>query len=807
MVHDLEFQSHPGKPLEVHIEGVIKGAVVRSNMPITRMAALFHDAGKINPNFQLKLAGKKANGYSNHSNLSALAFLSCAINNMELLKGELNIENNNAFALKVLQIAILIARHHRPLPNFEDSFSDDDDFDLAKEYAINQIKTLPIWEFYKNKMKCSFDFFKLNDPIKSLWHTFSTKLHKQEWKKDALNNFLDTQFSFASLIEPDKRDAGNNTQFYFKSAIRDSVKELDSSLLQKFQEFDQHEPISELNKLRTAIRLEALVSVSDALDKGKRVFTLTAPTGAGKTLTLLSIANKIRKQKGDLGIIYSLPFLSIIEQVQEISSQLLNDVLPVNSKTDNPRIDEAQLKYEANQNAENLNDLLKENFIQNTFDHPFIITTFVQFFETLVSNKNSSLLKLPNFANRIFLIDEIQALPPRLYIFFSALLHSFCKKNNSYAILSTATMPKLTFPKKNYDDDELEPEKLFKLYSSDLPYELIEPEYYFKKSIFNRYRINIIPNKQTIDSLQKLILTENHSCLVILNTIADTRALYDSLLGKLDVLILINTYFFPDDRTRKIEYSKKLLKKNKKFVLISTQLIEAGVDIDFPVVYRDLCPLPSLIQSAGRCNRNKNFEKGKVVFFQLVNATGQSRANLIYRKEAKKFLEFCKDEILDGIEENQLFGVQSRFFEYIKENLSIGVFDIAFEEGNMIKYINNAKFKDLGTFKLIDNNIGEQWQYYVLKNDDDKSIEEASAILDELASSKSYKEKQTCRIALNTLIKKMSGRILNIRVNRYNKPHMPMATRGEIMGIKFITEADYSENLGLKIANIENCFL
>ena len=147
-----------------------------------------------------------------------------------------------------------------------------------------------------------------------------------------------------------------------------------------------------------------------------------------------------------------MPFLSITEQVQEIISNILNiDVLSVNSKSFNERIEKAQQEYETEQSSEKLKALLVEDFIENTFDHPFIITTFVQLFETLLSNRNSTLLKLPNFANRIFLIDEVQALPPRLYIFFTAWLDAFCKMNNSYAILSTATMPYLGIPDKSYN--------------------------------------------------------------------------------------------------------------------------------------------------------------------------------------------------------------------------------------------------------------------------------------------------------------------------------------------------------------------
>jgi CRISPR-associated endonuclease/helicase Cas3 len=267
-----------------------------------------------------------------------------------------------------------------------------------------------------------------------------------------------------------------------------------------------------------------------------------------------------------LGIIYALPFLSITEQVQNILKEDLNiDYLAINSKTQNRNIEEAQIAYEFNPTNENLQRLIQLDFAEQTFDHPFIVTTFVQLFETLLSNKNSVLLKLPNFSNRIFLIDEFQSLPPRLYIFFSALLDDFCKKNNSYAILSTATMPKLDFPIKDYLPIEMKPELLFRDYH--LPIELSEADKYFSQTVFNRYQIDWIDNDNfLIGDLAKHIINQGQSCLVILNTIADTKSLYDELLAKsTDVqIILLNTHFIPEDRIKKIETAKNLLESGKQ---------------------------------------------------------------------------------------------------------------------------------------------------------------------------------------------------------------------------------------------------
>ena len=266
---------------------------------------------------------------------------------------------------------------------------------------------------------------------------------------------------------------------------------------------------------------------------------------------------------------------------------------------------------------------MQEIFSQDTFDHPFIITTFVQLFEALVSNRNSTLLRLPNFARTIFLIDEIQALPPRLYTFFTAYLDEFCRKFDSYAIISTATMPYVEIPDKEMPNDE-NPRMLFKGYVK--PCELLNRSFYEREE-FNRYRITRIEHDDfRVEALADIVRKQLKSSLVILNTIDDTKQLYDALNRGIDAsledeFVLLNTHFTPNDRQRKIKLCKDRLKNNQRAVLISTQLIEAGVDIDFPVLYRDMCPLPSLIQSSGRCNRNGKEPFGEVYLFEIKKET------------------------------------------------------------------------------------------------------------------------------------------------------------------------------------------
>ncbi len=805
MVHDLIFESHPGKLLEEHIKGVQKGTLLNSSLAIAELSALFHDLGKINPNFQNKLYGKSA-GYGNHSYLSVIAWVNYALANKNRLMNDQDLKSTEELSLFILQVAILIGKHHQNLPNFEYAFTGSEELSRATEFAKENAPILRISEFANKKLGLDCSPFELKwGKQEKMIVSFLAKYQKKAWKQYPLKSFMDTQEAFSALIEADKRDAGKNNSYFFNDSIKRNTEQLSENLANTFNKFEQSQNKSRLNVLRTQIRLEAVEGIKKGLLNDERIFTLTAPTGAGKTFTMLSVADEIRKQKGNLGIVYSLPFLSITEQVQKITEELVDDVMSVNSKTENERIRNAQQSYENDQSAENLTEILKEDFIQNTFDHPFIITTFVQFFETLVSNRNSTLIKLPNFKRRIFLIDEVQALPPRLYIFFAAWLDEFCKRNDSFAILSTATMPKLAIPIKDVEND-FRADLLFKDYT--VPNELLDCEKFFSEDIFNRYQISVLSGQYTIELLGEHILGIDNSCLIILNTIADTKNLYDELKDRAEHVLLLNTHFIPDDRTRVINEAQALLSTGEKVILISTQLIEAGVDIDFPVVYRDLCPLPSLIQSAGRCNRNNKLEKGQVFFFELVSENGRSRAKLIYRDEGKKFLTFCQKEIPSLINENELYDVQAKFFEYIRKNLSIGDFNVNGHDSiNMVKCVNNAEFETLGKFKLINHDIGEQVQYYILKNEEDDCYEELSELLEELKKQGSYADTRRVKIKINDFIKKLSGRMLNVRVNDFNRSQMPTQYREELLGIKFITLENYSPTEGLILDNIENSFL
>lgn len=797
------YWSHLNKCLNKHIDGVLAKSRLYVCWFFLDLAILFHDLGKLNPNFQNKLRGLLAEGYSHHSSLSVLAFYCYLKANKDWVYTSLG-EDDNERKIRLLQIITLIAYHHGDIPDWERLINLDE-----IESAVNCEKkaSMPFSLYLGEKLGQKHQPFQIEFNRKEFISIcrYIPHLHKKSWQVNALKYFQDTQFAFATLIHADKRDAGKNEYFCIKNTIEGAKYQLSRALEDKFKQFDKSPHISNLNGCRTLIRKEAIQRTKTDLKRGERIFSLVAPTGAGKTYILLSIAQEIQQQKGNLGIIYALPFLSITEQVQRILENDLNlDFLAVSSKASNKRLASLLTDYENNPNDENLKCVLQEDFAGHTFDHPLVVTTFVQLFETLISNKNATLLKLPNFSNRIFLIDEMQALPPRLYIFFAAWLEAFCREHNSYAVFSTATMPRLTFPDKNVDE-ERKPELLFKGYHP--PRELIEAHKYFGESVFNRYKIcRIGHDNLLLSDLKEHILKQQQSCLVILNTISDTKRLYNALNSECNV-ILLNTHFTPADRTAKIEKAKELLKKEERVILISTQLIEAGVDIDFPVVYRDLCLLPNLIQSAGRCNRNKTIEWGIVYLFHLKQENGKSSAKIIYR-EALEFLDFCNEYVVDGLEEKRLFEVQTQFFDFIKNNLSIGDFEVyRGEKLNMIECVNKAEFEQLGKFQLINKTeFGEEYCYYIPGCKSDTSYDKLVGIMNETFVAQNYEEKKIHKIKLNECLKCMGERMITVRLRMGQEPP-GYSNKEEYFGIRVLSNMNaYSPETGLELG-IENLFL
>ena len=785
MVSDInKLKSHPDKLLFDHIQGVRDNTKKLTNSRLAELVAIFHDLGKINPNFQDKLDPlKNARGYANHAYLSAYTFF-CTFcynkKNAEELRRFIGV--NELTKNDIIALTVIIAKHHGNLPDFTPTdnnrfgasiLSKDENYSLFK--FLKDAADLPSFEFVNHFFQEIEDFrpFISNPKVQKTY--FENFIFRGDKNQSALDFFIDFQFAFASVLQADKADAGKIGNIIDEDKLHvERFSDVFSSKLDYYLSgLNQN---SELNKLRTAIRSQAIQNIKDGLAKNKRVFELTAPTGSGKTLILLSLSSEIIKEKGAKRIIYGLPFLSITEQVEaevlKIFDKEKKYIQRIDSKSENLRFQKNQNELDYNPSENYIQEVNILEFQENTFAYPFVITTFVCFFETLLGNHNAELLKLPNFSNCIFLLDEIQALPPRLYGFFVAYLSRFCEKFNSYAIISTATQPNFEIPKNN--------KKALKFFSDYQPPYPLLPLSYFENELFNRYVINFKKEAINLETLKDSILSEEKSSLVILNTIDDTKELYKLLSESVDKdeILLLNTHFTPRHRKIKIYLAKRKLRQNKKIILISTQLIEAGVDIDFPVVYRDFATVPSIVQSAGRCNRNGKLEFGQVKLFKLENK-GKIRSELIYRGKDKEILDLTKQAFFEAkYKEKELIKVQKDFFAHIQSDLNFAKHDqtSSKKEFDFLKDIEECMYDKIGQFRLIDKQLyGEEIRYYVPRNNQDYKFEILLELQDELINMlKANSNDDLIRLKKKIIdfhLRAMANNIIQIRLKpNQNKP-------------------------------------
>jgi len=217
------------------------------------------------------------------------------------------------------------------------------------------------------------------------------------------------------------------------------------------------------------------------------------------------------------------------------------------------------------------------------------------------------------------------------------------------------------------------------------------------------------------------------------------------------------------------------LKQEKRVILISTQLIEAGVDIDFPVLYRDFATVASIVQSAGRCNRNGKLGSfGKVKLFRL-QRNGQFSSELIYRGRDKELLQLTKGSFVESkYEEKELLKVQKNFFDLIQSDLEWGK-HVPPSNSNLqfdfIKDIQECMYEKIGKFQLIDKQLfGEEIQYYVPEKNNDEKFEKLLMSQEQLIELiKQNAERELIlskKKSIKVQLKRMSGQIVQIRLNR-----------------------------------------
>ena len=519
------------------------------------LAGLWHDLGKYDQEFQRYIrASTEANlemkpGRVNHSTAGGL----------------LAVER---FGKLGRILAYLIAGHHAGLPDWQSEISPQASLvyrlDQAQHLAAALVEDIP---------SSISEFSQPTDKAKS-----GTELSRSLWLRMLFSCLVDADFlDTESFMAPEK-----STRRMGYPPLADLAPLFEQYMAQK----SAHAPDTAVNRIRN----EVLAACRAKATEPPGLFTLTVPTGGGKTLSSLAFALRHALAHGKRRIIYVIPYTSIIEQTADQFRAIFGD---------------AVLEHHSNLDvADASRENARSRLACENWDAPLVITTTVQFFESLFASRTSRCRKLHNIAESVVILDEAQLLPTD---FLKPVLEVIRELQCNYGVtfvLSTATQPALG------------PHKSMGFNFEGLPsIREIIPESLSLHERLKRTEVEVMGNLSAPLLWDELAsrLTAHESVLCIVNRRDDARNLWEKMP---EGTFHLSALMCGAHRSARIVEIKESLAAKKPTRVISTQLVEAGVDFDFPEVYRALAGLDSVAQAAGRCNREGLLEKGRVYVFQ-----------------------------------------------------------------------------------------------------------------------------------------------------------------------------------------------
>jgi len=524
-------------------------------------------------------------------------------------------------------------------------------------------------------------------------------------KKDQnIEDYFLINYLFSLLIEADKLDASETPLYSLTPTASDWVDIRFSKPAKDLTGFGNLSGLSN-NELRNLCRAEVVshIEADDILDQ--KIFTLTAPTGIGKTMTALDFSLKLKskireKEKREAQIIYALPFINIIEQALDEYEQTLPnynlrilghyqfaDVFGIQSDSDEENYHQKLMKLD-------------------TWQGDVVITSFVQFFETLISNRNKLLKKFNHFAGSIIILDEVQTLRLDQMPLLGAVLFYLAKFLNARIILMTATKPKIFELAEheilNSEDEQVQPLEL--LTNHDKIFSLFE-----RTSI--RPLLHLLQGEKDEKSVEfvRNLFSENwisdQSCLIVCNTVNRSIEVRNEIEKYLsdqhfeNPVFYLSTNIIPADRLERIQQIKNSIKNDEAPILVATQVVEAGVDLDFNMGFRDLGPIDSIIQVAGRINRsNKRKQANEPLYIVNFGECQKIYGQLTYQQASKAL------EGKENIPESDYLQLINRYFDYISERSSFRTSREYFKSIKRLNYDSKDPKKDfaISSFRIIE---------------------------------------------------------------------------------------------------------
>lgn len=791
-------QSGYAKLLDVHHREVAEAA--KQNVPpfvhfdvldneqvrdLIEQQGLYHDFGKYMDFFQDYLLLDKRSKFQNHAHISAAVFY-CFLEQKQL-----HLTHDDLFTEIVAFLCyVSVRRHHNHLItdrllNIEDlprmrselgAQTDQLELQVEKLSAVYGMSKAELEEIFHRvkKMLDDRNFLRTLDKMRMYasherWYFFLIYIFSQLVDKDKLSA-ADIRLSTGTSINPE----------FVSEYIALKTKNQKSEMVRKRDE------------VRESV-IKRIDNLSDEQIQSKKIFVLTAPTGIGKTLTSMQGAFRLAQRLSQIyaytpKIITAIPFINIIEQTKIDYLEVLKNraVLNVHHRL-------ADRRLVGIRNDENT-PLEKSLLEVEGWEGDVILTTYVQLFQSLFSGDNARLKKINKLAGSIVILDEVQSIPEKYMPLVGATLIKLAEYYGTRFILMSATQPyllemgqrliercapaharnrRISKAGFNSKQDGVDLLPVYKeLYQFQTRTKLI-PSFNYDKPLDNNTFIDFFDQTW-----------EKRSAVVVVNTIQRCIDLYKKMADKYQGLAKVfhlSTNLIPKHRKKVIQKVQKTLENNQTVILVSTQTIEAGVDLDFEVGYRDLAPLESIIQTAGRVNRHAYIkdDNNKTVSCPVYVVQIENDHQLIYQlhhlDRTKKLLEQY-NEVL----EPDYLNLIDTYYQSMASHIAQESIDL-WKEGIM-----KLNFDKISQFKLIPEDqtvvdvfveadeeatlLADAYEMVRLKPDklDHQLISQVTGEIFNVDQGRSLSVYQR-KALLGLLLSRMSEYMVQIRTSRFKK--------------------------------------
>ncbi|HCK98638.1 MAG TPA: CRISPR-associated helicase Cas3' [Candidatus Marinimicrobia bacterium] len=750
---------YPKKELSRHIEEVEIGfefitsfhsrkTMLNLQSNLMKDIIRFHDEGKKSRFFQEYII--QPDKYNGDPALKAHSKLSALITSVKYQDSP----------IQLFQILQCIGGHHSQLLTLVDMMN----YWLTGEnYLIKQLSSFFSVPKY-------IDLQHPSDRISDLLEDQIVEILDNQSLETVICYRIMTQFMFSLLLEADKILLVADIHKHIAYKRHDWKLEWIEKKIGK-------PPRKKINILRDQIRKEI-----QNINCGKSIFTLTSPTGSGKTLLSATWA---LKQRDDIynktsvfpKIIIVLPFLSIIDQTVDEYKNIL--------KIGEINYDGSWLIASHSLSDRKFSDFLEEKeegFFIDTWRSDLIITTYDQFLYTIFNPKAKYQMRFHNLLDSVIIIDEVQSLPTKLWKPLEEVLCAITRLSESRILLMSATLPSFI--------------------SQSVPL-MRNYRHYF--SSLNRYTIDFSDIRNDvvmkIDDFSVYIISQithwvinEDRVLITLNTRASAQKIFMDIQKYISEENLKCSVFFisadvvPIDRLERINKIKKFFIKKEPCIVVSTQCVEAGVDIDMTVVIRDFAPLDSIIQIAGRCNRNGSRGNCPVKIVQIRSKNGKLFSEMIYNDiHLQKTRNVVKT--YGCVFEKNILGLTEKYFEELMGSDGVS------QGKNICESF--AYFREfLPIRELLRGKEIEKYEFVILERD--QSLKEEIFNISEISDKWIRREKW----------RRLSGRISNLTVSVIAKSGFcPEEVADQYFGLWSLNMDYYSEDIGFYLPESDNSCL